>query len=381
MSLSEKNDGIGTEAAKAPSEWMVTTPSDGSDDGVVGEGADGGDIGLPMDAVAQSGMSPRARALRRGLNSSPAYMFAALIVIFAVFTALSPHAFASKANVQNVITDASVLLVMAVGMTYVMVAAGFDLSIGSVLVFSGVMATKVMGWVGGQSYATVLAGLVTALLSGLAWGLFNGWCVTRLRVPALITTLGTLGAALGVANLITGGNDIATLPKPIGDLSNMSWFGFPPIFWLAVVVVLIGGAVLRYTRFGRHTYIVGSNDEAARRAGINVSAHLLKLYALSGSMAGLGGMMSLVRFTSTTIGGHNDDALNVITGVILGGTSLYGGAGTILGTVIGIFIPALLQDGFVIRSLQAYWQQVATGFILIIAVYIDQLKRKSRDRA
>ena len=171
------------------------------------------------------------------------------------------------------------------------------------------------------------------------------------------------------------------MPNSLITIQTQSWFGFPPIFYVAVVVVLIGAGVLRYTKFGRTTYVVGSNDEAARRAGINVTNHLLKLYAISGSLAGLAGMMSLIRFSTTTIGGHTDDALNVITGVILGGTSLYGGAGTILGTVIGLFIPALLQDGFTIKDLQSFWQQVATGFILIIAVYIDQLKRRSRDRA
>lgn len=379
MSMSEKNDRVGTAAADAPSEWTITTPT-GEPSGGVNEDADGGDIGLPLDAVAKSGMSPRARLVRRGLSSSPAYMFAALVVIFVVFSVLAPDTFPHWDNVQLVISNSAVLMTMAVGMTFVMVAAGFDLSIGSVLVFSGVMASKAMTSFGGQGYATFLVGLIVALVSGCAWGVFNGFCVTRLKVPALITTLGTLGAALGIANLITDGNDVSTVPTSLITIQTDSWFGFPPIFYIAVIVVLAGGATLRYTKFGRHTYVVGSNDEAARRAGINVRNHLLKLYALSGTLAGLAGMMSLIRFSTTTIGGHGDDALNVITGVILGGTSLYGGAGTILGTVIGLFIPALLQDGFNIKGLQSFWQQVATGFILIVAVYIDQLKRRSRDR-
>lgn len=381
MTMSEKNDGIGTAAAAAPSEWMVTTPTDQALEGTPNEGADGGDIGLPLDAVALSGMSPRARQLRRGLSSSPAYMFAALVVIFAVFSFLSPSTFPHWNNIHLVISNIAVLMTMAVGMTFVMVAAGFDLSIGSVLVFSGVMASKTMTSVGGQGYGTFLVGLLVALVSGAAWGLFNGFCVTKLKVPALITTLGSLGAALGLANLATGGNDVSTVPTSLITIQTQSWLGFPPIFYMAVATVLIGGATLRFTRFGRHTYVVGSNDEAARRAGINVNRHLVKLYALSGTLAGLAGMMSLIRFSTTTIGGHGDDALNVITGVILGGTSLYGGAGTILGTVIGLFVPALLQDGFNIKGLQSFWQQVATGFILIIAVYIDQLKRQSRNRA
>ena len=377
----EKNEGVGTAAAETPSEWMVTTPGEETHEGVVGERADGGDIGLPLDAVAMSGMSPRNRMFRRGLNSSPAYMSGALIVIFTVFSVLSPATFPHWGNIHLVISNIAVLMTMAVGMTFVMVAAGFDLSIGSVLVFSGVMASKAMTSIGGQGFGTFFVGLLVALVSGAAWGMFNGFCVTRLKVPALITTLGSLGAALGVANLLTNGNDVSTVPNSLITIQTQSWIGFPPIFYMAVATVLAGGATLRYTRFGRHTYIVGSNDEAARRAGINVNKHLLKLYALSGTLAGLAGMMSLIRFSTTTIGGHGDDALNVITGVILGGTSLYGGAGTILGTVVGLFVPALLQDGFNIKGLQSFWQQVATGFILIIAVYIDQLKRKSRDRA
>ena len=389
MSMREKNDGVGTAAAQAPSEWKVTTPTEGPDDGVVSEGADGGGISvLPMDAVAQSGMSSRQRAIRRGLNSSPAIMFGALVIIFLVFTVMSPSTFPKWGNLHDIISDLSILMVMAVGMTYVMVAAGFDLAIGSVLVFAGVVASRSMtdlgphlGFAGGkQGWGVFVVGLVVSLAGGAIWGGFTGFCVTRLRVPALITTLGTLGAALGIADLITQGNDVSSIPNSLQKVQTQSWLDFPPIFWVAVLVVVIGALALRYTRFGRHTYIVGSNDEAARRAGINVNAHLVKLYVLSGTMAGLAGYMSLIRYSTTTISSHSNDALSVITGVILGGTSLYGGAGTILGTVIGMFIPAVLQNGFVIKGLQPFWQQVATGFILILAVYIDQLKRRSRDR-
>jgi len=266
-------------------------------------------------------------------------------------------------------------------MTYVMVAAGFDLSVGSVLVFAGICGVKAMNWVGGQSYWTAFVGLVAAVLGGVAWGLFNGFCITRLRVPALITTLGSLGAALGVANLMTDGNDIAVSQHAMIELQISDVLGFPWIVWVSLIVVLVGGAVLRYTRFGRHTYLIGSNDEASRRAGINVNAHLVKLYSISGALAGLAGMMSLVRFSTTTIGGHAQDPLTVITGVILGGTSLYGGYGVVLGTVIGIFIPTVLQNGLIVQQVQPFWQNVAVGFILIAAVYIDQLKRHARDRA
>ncbi|NYG06791.1 ribose transport system permease protein [Phycicoccus badiiscoriae] len=374
MSRIERDPELGTEkgyaASSAPSELAITTPTEPA----------GGPAGDAVDAVAASGVSARSRLIRRGFSSSPAYMFAVLVVMFVIFSALSPTTFPTQANVKNLVVDTSIVLVMSVGMTYVMVAAGFDLSIGSVLVFAGICAVKTMTWVGGQGYGTALAGLVAALLGGVAWGLFNGFCVTRLRVPALITTLGTLGAALGIANLMTNGNDISVSQKSMIQLQIDDVLGMPWIVWLSLVVVLIGGAVLRYTRFGRHTYVIGSNDEAARRAGINVNAHLVKLYAISGALAGLAGMMSLVRFSTTTIGGHSQDALTVITGVILGGTSLYGGYGVVLGTVIGIFIPTVLQNGLVVQNVQPFWQNVAIGFILIGAVYLDQLKRRARDK-
>lgn len=345
------------------------------------------DIGTPgttdaggQDAVAASGVTPLRRALSRGLNSSPAYMFLVLAVLFVTFSILKPDTFPTTGNVRNLIVDTSIFLVMAVGMTYVMVAAGFDLSIGSILVFSGIVAVKTMGRVGGGGYPTVLAGLVAAVIGGIVWGLFNGFCVTRLRVPALITTLGSLGAALGIANLLTNGNDISVSQHAMIAIQIHFFWGLPWIVWLAAVVIVIGALILNYTRFGRHTYVVGSNEEAARRSGIKVTSHLVKLYAISGALAGLAGMMSLVRFSTTTIGGHSQDALVVITGVILGGTSLYGGYGTVVGTVIGIFIPTVLQNGLVAENVQPFYQNVAVGFILIAAVYLDQLKRRSRDK-
>ncbi|GAA4184574.1 ABC transporter permease [Streptosporangium oxazolinicum] len=352
------------------------TMLNGERSGETGHGEHGTE---PLDAVAAT-MSPRARATRRALSSSPFYMALVLLGLVVVFVTLAPGTFPTTANARNIVNDAATLLVMAVGMTFVMVAAGFDLSIGSVLVFGGICGSKTMTWLGTDDYWTILAGLVASMAGGLAWGLFNGFCVTRLRVPALIATLGSMGAALGVAQLMTNGNDVRDVPLTLIRFSTGSFLGFGYLVWLALAVVIVGGLVLALTRFGRHTYVIGSNEEAARRAGIDVRRHMLKLYALSGLLAGLAGMMSLARFATTTIGGHTQDALEVITGVVLGGTSLFGGAGTIVGTVIGIFVPAVLQNGFVVKNVQPFWQEVAIGFILIAAVYIDQLKRRTRDR-
>jgi ribose transport system permease protein len=327
--------------------------------------------------------APRSpvRLLRQLSTSTPAYMFIVLILLVVVFSLLSPVNFPTPGNVRNILVDAASLLVLATGVTYVMIAGGIDLSIGSVLVFANVAAAKAMTAVGIDNALAVPVGVVVALLSGLFWGLFNGFCITRLRVPALITTLGTLGAVLGLANLLVDGNDLSNVPNSVISMTTSSFLGLSWLVWIAVVVVVVGALALALTRFGRHTYVVGSNAEAARRAGINVDRHQMKLYAISGLLAGLAGLLALIRFDATTLSGHTTDFLAVITGVVLGGISLFGGIGTVGGAVVGIFISSVLINGFTIVKVQPFWQQVAIGFILIAAVYIDQLKRRNRERA
>ncbi len=320
------------------------------------------------------------RLRRRMLSSSPVLMTGVLLLLLIFFAIMDPQGFPTFPNARNILMDMAILLVMAVGVTYVMVAAGFDLSIGSVLVFGQVCAAKVMGAIGGDGVGTMLIGLAVSIGGGVLWGLFNGFCIARLKVPALITTLGSLGAALGVAYLLSNGNDVRTVPKALRTFNAQNFLGLKWIIWIAVIVTIVGGLILAYTKFGRHTYIIGSNEEAARRAGIDVNGHLIKLYVIAGALAGFAGMLSLIRYSTTTIGGHGTDSLQVITGVVLGGTSLFGGIGIVAGTVVGLSIPTVLNNGFVVMNVQAFWQQVAIGLILIGAVYMDQLKRRRRDK-
>jgi ribose transport system permease protein len=300
-----------------------------------------------------------------------------LVGLIVIFSILEPDNFTSINNARNIATDAAVLLVIATGMTYVIITAGIDLSVGSVLVFSGVIAAKLMNQVGGDNWGVILVGLAAALASGLAWGLFNGFLVAKAKIPAFIVTLGTFGMSLGLALVISGGVDERNVPfKLISTIGIGRLFSqIPYLVIISLAVALVFGVTLAQTRFGRYTYAIGSNQEAARRAGVNVDRHLIKVYALAGTLAGLAGFMSLARFGTTTIGGHSTDNLDAIAGVVIGGTSLFGGVGTILGTVFGVFIPAVLENGFVIVGVEAFWQQVAVGAVLIVAVYLDQLRR------
>jgi ribose transport system permease protein len=313
-----------------------------------------------------------------------------LIALFAFFSITAPQRFATGYNLSTLAIDAAILLVMAVGQTYVIITAGIDLSVGSVLVFSSVVGAKVMlalSDADGATYGTtdagwgvIAIGLAATLAAGLLFGVINGFLVAHARIPALIVTLGTMGVALGAAQIVTNGQDVRAVPQLLVDtVGNGAIAGVPVLVVIAGAAALVAGIVLHRTRFGSWTFAVGSSSEAARRSGVPLKAQIIKVYAISGTLAGLAAFMSVARFSTTTIGGHTADNLATISAVVLGGTSLFGGIGTILGTVIGVFIPIVLLNGFVITGIPPFWQTVAMGAVLILAVYIDQLKRRARN--
>jgi ribose transport system permease protein len=331
--------------------------------------------------------APAQRPLvQRLVGVSTFWIALVLVALCVLFSALRPDAFPTLFTFQTLLIEASVLLVLAVGMTFVIITAGIDLSVGSVLVFSGVVAAQLMEALsGGDATAAglgvVIAGLVAAIIGGGVWGLLNGLLVAMARIPPLIVTLGSFGAALGAAQLITDGVDVRTVPRILRDgLGFGQTAQVPHMVALAAVVTLAGAWLLHTTRFGRRTFAVGSNAEAARRAGIPVRGHLVRVYTGVGLLSGLAGFMSLAYFGTTTISGHSTDNLNAIAAVVLGGTSLFGGVGSVFGTVIGVFIPAVLSKGFVIVGVQQFWQPVAISAVLVAAVWFDQMRRRSRDR-
>lgn len=336
------------------------------------------ELALPEEPGAARGLSSRLRGLMAG-QSSWLFLVLALLVVF--FSLQRPDSFPTIDNTRNIATNAAVLLVLAVGSTFVILTSGIDLSINGVLIFSGVIAAKVMVALGGDSVQVIALSLVAAMLAGLAWGIFNGVLIAKARIPALIVTLGTLGMSLGASLLLTNGVDIAYIPLNLVESLGSGQIGGVP--WLVIVaafVAVVGTLMLKLTKFGRYTYAVGSSPEACRRAGINISMHLIKVYALAGCLSGLAGFLSLARFATTTLSGHQTDNMQTIAAVVIGGTSLFGGVGSMIGTVIGVFIPVVLLNGFVILGLQPFWQQLAIGAVLIGAVYFDQFRRRMRDR-
>lgn len=314
--------------------------------------------------------------IKRITSLQSVWILGVLVVIVAFFSVAAGGKFFSPSNFSLISQNIAVWAVLGVGMTFVIITSGIDLSIGSVLVFSSVVAAKVMQSIGGNGWGTAAIGILAALITGALWGLLNGFLVAKAKIPPLIVTLGTLSIALGLAQVITGGIDVRSVPEALTDFNTyIKILGIPSLPFMALVVVIIGGIVLHKTRFGRYTYAIGSNEEAARRVGVHVSRHLIMVYGLMGMLAGLGAVLALAQFGTTTIAGQSLTNLNVIAAVVIGGTSIFGGEGSIFGTVVGLFIPAVLQAGFVIIGVEPFWQGVAVGIVLIAAVYIDQSRR------
>jgi ribose transport system permease protein len=285
-----------------------------------------------------------------------------LLALILVFSFLAPDAFPTVFNFQRLAIETAVLLVVSVGMTFVIITSGIDLSVGSVLIFAGMVSAKTMNSLSPNDSA-----------------INAGWGVVTV---GLIVTLGSLGAALGAASLLNDGSDIRSVPTVLKRAlgSGTSFRYIPNLVIVAVVITLIAAWLLHTTRFGRYTFAVGSNAEAARRAGIGVTGHLVKVYLLSGLLAGAAGFMSLAYYSTTGIAAHTTDNLNAIAAVVMGGTSLFGGIGTMVGTVIGVFIPAVLKKGFNITGVQDYWQMIAVGAVLVAAVWFDQQRRRARNQ-
>jgi ribose transport system permease protein len=303
----------------------------------------------------------------------------ALVVIGAAFQVASPRGvFLNPRNLSDITANSAEIGIMAVGATLVLLVGGIDLSIGGVLAFSAILGAKVMA--GQTDPAWIVLGLVLMVVSGATWGLANGLLTAVLGIPAFIVTLGTLGMSVGLGYLLTNGIAVSGIPD-----SLQTAFGFNRLFGILPApallfagVALVGGVVLSQTRFGRRSYAIGSSREASERAGIPVVRHLVLVYVISGTLAGLAGAVDVARFASAAVAAHSTDILPVISAVVIGGTSLFGGVGGVVGTIVGVILIGVLANGLVIMGVDSYWQQVGTGALLIASVFLDQLRQKAQ---
>ena len=325
--------------------------------------------------------------MKRFLSKSLPFLFLTTLVLLLSWKA---PGFATVGNIGDILRYTAVFVIMGVGMTFVIVSGGIDLSVGSMLAFSSVVAAwsmqslmPLMVRLSGGETATPLAvgvaiaaSILVGMVTGAAWGILNGLLITRVKVPPFIATLATMGMARGFAHLLaralTGGATTIEITqqgfKALGS-------GFTPAI-ITIVVVVMGYYMLNHMRVGRYSFAIGSNVEAARYSGIRVERYTLYVYLLLGVLSGLAGMIeaSMLGAGDSTLGDAYE--LRTIAAVVIGGASLSGGQGTIIGTLIGALIMGVIKDGCILLNISFFWQLVVISLLIIVAVAFDTYQRR-----
>lgn len=303
-----------------------------------------------------------------------------ILLILMAFFAIAAPGFLSVAGMKNLAVYTAIPLILALGQTFVIISGGIDLSVGAILGLCGVVSALILKeiWILTESAAlSISIGMLCGLFFGTMIGVLNGAIIAKLKVPAFVVTLGMLGICRGATYVLSSGHSIIQLPPSLGQAGNYQIFGIMPVsVFIAILLALLSYFILSKTRLGRYTYSIGGNRQASLRAGVPVDRYVIKIYALSGFMAAFAGILVLARFaTGSPLAGMNDE-LDSIAAVVIGGASLFGGVGSISGTVIGALIIGVLLVGLVILNVPAYWQMIVVGGILIIAVFIDNMRHR-----
>lgn len=311
----------------------------------------------------------RLERLLRLLNATgPLLGFIVLVIVLSI---LSP-AFLTVRNLVNVFQQISVLSILALGSTAVIITAGIDLSVGSVLALSGIVAGWTFAEAGLPMGVAILAGLGVGALAGL----LNGLMVTAGRLPPFIATLATLSVARGLALVVSDGRPISGYPAWFRAITTRDLFGVVPLSVVLVVVLyVLGSAYFRYRPSGRALFAIGGNEEVARLSGLAVTREKLKVYAMAGLLAGLGGLILVARLNSAQPTAGVATELDVIAAVVIGGASLAGGSGSAGGTLLGALIIGVLRNGLNLLDVSSFWQQVVIGAVIAGAVMTDTLRR------
>jgi ribose transport system permease protein len=314
-----------------------------------------------------------------GVWSASSRYAAVLVLLVCIFVVLSvtQENFFTRPNIENLLTSVSILFVVSIGMTFVVLTAGIDLSVGSTLALMGILLSHLFNNFGLPAWLAVVLTLVAGALLG---GLVNGVLIGKVGLSFFVVTLGTLSLYQGIVN-IWSGTETTYITS-----SFIDWFGFgnvvgiPAPIWIMAATYLIAFVVLRWTYFGRDVFAVGGNIEAARLSGINVSRTLIFVYGISGLAAALGGVIQAGRLGAASPLVGSSIPLDAAAAVLLGGTSFLGGVGGVTGTAVGVLFIGTLQNGLSISGVSSFWQQVVTGVILIVAVAIDRLQQNPSGR-
>ncbi|WP_095084767.1 ABC transporter permease [Mesorhizobium sophorae] len=308
---------------------------------------------------------------KRNYNALFGLTLLALLVLLWVILSLSTSSFASANNISNLLRQGSMIAILAVGQTFVIITGGIDLSVGAVVGFATVIAAMLI-----NAGIPVFLAILMTLLVGVAIGLFHGFGIVKMGLPPFIITLATLTSLRGIGLLMTNGNSISINNDAFQEFSRNSFLGVPNLFWMVILVGIPAYIFLHHSRWGRYLFSVGSNAEASRLSGVNVQRTIYMAYTLSGLCAAFVGVLLASRIGIGNPTQAEGWELQAIASSVIGGTSLFGAVGSVHGPLLGAFILATINNGANLLNVNAFWQRIITGALIIIIVYFDGLRRR-----
>jgi ribose transport system permease protein len=322
---------------------------------------------------------PRLTSLAAGFWSASSRYAVVLVLLIGIFVffSVTQDNFLTRANIENLLASVAILLVVSIGMTFVVLTGGIDLSVGSLLALSGLILSSLFN---GLGVPAPLAVLLTVLIGALIGGGVNGVLIGKAGLSFFVVTLGTLSLYRGIVNIWSDTKTTYITSPFIDGIGFGKFLGISTPIWIMLGTFVVAFVLLRWTYFGRDVYAVGGNIDAARLSGINVGWTLICVYAIAGLCATLAGVIQVGRLGAASPLVGQDIPLDAAAGVLLGGTSFLGGVGGVTGTVVGVLFIGTLQNGLSIAGVQSFWQQVVTGAILIIAVGIDRIQQDPSGR-
>jgi ribose transport system permease protein len=296
--------------------------------------------------------------------------FITLIVLIVALAIASPH-FLTNTNLSSVVRQTAVINIMALGMTLIIVSGGIDLSVGAILAMGGLLGTMAM-----EKGYSIPVGVLVGIATGCFWGFVNGLLTTKLRINPFIVTLGTLGIVRGLTLIISNGLPVHQIPQSFSFLGEGTVLGVPFVLWVLLACAVAMHVIMEHTRLGRYAFAIGSNPDAAFYAGIPVAFHVTAVYAIGGALTGLAGMIEASRLMTGQPTAGQGYELQAIAAVVIGGGSLRGGEGSVMGTLVGAFIMGLLSNGSDLLGISPYLQQAIIGAVIILAVSVDELRKR-----
>ena len=329
---------------------------------------------LNTETVQSTSTNGGSRSLLRRFSAQREFIMLLVIVAFAIIMALSSPIFLTWLNIEAILMALTVEATIAIGMVVLLISGGLDLSVGSTLAFAGVVAGLVLTSLGLGAIPAIFIGLLAAL----GVGLVNGVLVSKLKINPFITTLGTMITVRGLVLILANGRAILNLPDSFKEIGQGRMMGIQYPIFVLLVLVIGGDLLLRYSRFFRQSYYIGGNEDAARLSGINVDLIKILYYSLAALLAGAAGLMLTARFGSASLTVGNGVELRVITACIIGGASLSGGEGSVLGAFLGALFMGMLANALNLLGVDVYYQSFFTGLILILAVVFSVLNDRRK---